>query len=57
MLRDVRFVVTDRRVTVTNRQTGGVIFSGSLSNLSAGTFYSGEHACRAGRIDVLHLHL
>jgi hypothetical protein len=38
MFRDVRFVVSDRKVIVTNRLTGGVIFSGSLDNLSAGTF-------------------
>jgi hypothetical protein len=39
MFRDVRFVVSDRRVTVTNRLTGGVIYSGRLSDLSSGTFY------------------
>jgi hypothetical protein len=39
MLKDVRFVVNGGKVTVTNRLTGGVIFSGSLKDLSAGTFY------------------
>jgi hypothetical protein len=39
LFRDVRFVVNDGRVTVTNRLTGAIIFSGSLRNLSAGTFY------------------
>ncbi len=40
MFQDVRFVVKDRRVTVTNRQTGDVIFSGSLRDLASGTFYA-----------------
>src|SRR6185369_14807614 len=39
MLQDVRFVVNDGKVIVTNRLTGKVIFSGYLRNLSAGTFY------------------
>src|SRR5574341_755650 len=39
LFNDVRFVVTNGKVTVTNRLTGGVIFSGSLYNLSAGAFY------------------
>jgi hypothetical protein len=38
LFNDVRFRVDDGRVTVTNRLTGGVIFSGSLRDLSAGTF-------------------
>jgi mono/diheme cytochrome c family protein len=38
MLRDVSFSVQNGTVTVTNKATGGVIFTGSLSNLSAGTF-------------------
>ena len=38
MLHDVRFAVNDGKVTVTNRLTGGVIFSGSLRDLASGTF-------------------
>jgi hypothetical protein len=39
MFHDVRFVVKNGWVTVTNRQTGGVIFTGSLTDLASGTFY------------------
>ena len=39
LFNDVRFIVDDGRVVVKNRLTGGVIFSGSLRDLSAGTFY------------------
>ena len=39
MLHDVRFVIRQKTVTVTNRQTGGLIFSAPLNNLSSGTFY------------------
>ena len=39
LFRDVRFIIDDGRVVVKNRLTGGVIFSGSLRDLSAGTFY------------------
>lgn len=39
MFHDVRFAVKDGIVTVTNRQTGGVIFTGSLKDLASGTFY------------------
>jgi hypothetical protein len=38
MFRDVRFEVKDGMLTVTNRQTGGVIFTGSLNDLASGTF-------------------
>jgi hypothetical protein len=38
MLRDVRIKVVDRTIFVTNRETGGVIFSGPLRDLDAGTF-------------------
>ena len=34
----VAITVKGKMVTVTNRQTGGVIFTGSLSDLAAGTF-------------------
>jgi hypothetical protein len=34
----VAITVKGRTVTVTNRQTGGVIFTGSLSDLASGTF-------------------
>lgn len=37
LLRDVRFAVKDGALTVTNRETGGVIFAGSLSDLASGT--------------------
>jgi hypothetical protein len=39
LLRDVRFTVKDAIVIVTNRATGGIIFSGSRRNLNSGTFY------------------
>ena len=39
MLRDVSFKVTKGSVTVTNKATGGIIFSGSLKDLASGTFY------------------
>ncbi len=39
MFHDVRFMIRSGTVTVTNRLTGGVIFSGPLNNLAAGTFY------------------
>jgi len=39
LFHDVKFVVTNHKVIVTNRATGGVIFSGPLSDLSSGTFY------------------
>jgi hypothetical protein len=40
MLHDVRFVTTERRVIVTNRLTGAIIYSGYLRDLSSGTFYA-----------------
>ncbi|BDG01686.1 c-type cytochrome [Anaeromyxobacter oryzae] len=39
LLHDVKFSVASGTLTVTNVQTGGVIFSGPLSNLSSGTFH------------------
>ena len=39
LLHDVAFTVKDRRVTVTNRATGGIIFTGRIRELSSGTFY------------------
>ena len=39
LLRDVSFTVQQGVVTVTNRATGGVIFTGKLSNLAAGVFH------------------
>jgi len=39
LLRDVSFKVKSRVVTVTNRATGGVIFTGPLRNLASGTFH------------------
>lgn len=39
LLRDVSFTVKDHVVTVTNRATGGVIFSGPLNNLASGVFH------------------
>ena len=39
LLRDVSFKVTNGTVTVTNKATGGIIFSGSLKDLASGTFY------------------
>jgi hypothetical protein len=38
LLRDVKLTLNHRLVTVTNRATGGVIFTGRLSRLSEGTF-------------------
>jgi len=38
LLTDVSFKVSDRKLTVTNKATGGVIYSASLRNLSGGTF-------------------
>ncbi|MBI5069249.1 MAG: hypothetical protein HZB56_13520 [Deltaproteobacteria bacterium] len=38
LLRDVRIAKEHRTIVVTNRATGGVIFTGSLADLSAGTF-------------------
>jgi len=39
LLRDVRFSLGNGLLTVTNRATGGVIFSGPIDNLSSGTFH------------------
>ena len=39
LLRDVSFKVTNGTVTVTNKATGGIIFSGPLKDLASGTFY------------------
>ena len=39
MFRDVQIIVASGTVTVTNRQTGGVIFSGPLNNIDSGTFH------------------
>ncbi len=39
MFRDVEIMVNSGTVTVTNRQTGGVIFSGPLDNIDSGTFH------------------
>jgi len=39
MLRDVRFSVASGSIVVTNRKTGGVIFSGPLTDLASGTFH------------------
>jgi len=38
LLKDVKLTLEHRKVTVTNRATGGVIFTGRLSRLSEGTF-------------------
>ena len=38
LLRDVRITVGDGKVVVTNRATGGVIFTGSTRDLEHGTF-------------------
>jgi hypothetical protein len=42
LLADVRIAVRSGLVTVTNRATGGIIFSGSLTDLAAGTFTPGN---------------
>ena len=42
MLHDVSFTVKSGIVTVTNRQTAGIIFSGPANNPSAGTFSAGN---------------
>ena len=39
LLRDVSFKVSHGTVTVTNKATGGIIFSGPLKDLASGTFY------------------
>jgi hypothetical protein len=39
LLRDVQFKVTNGNVTVTNKATGAIIFSGSLKDLASGAFY------------------
>jgi uncharacterized protein YceK len=39
LLRDVSFNVSHGTVTVKNRATGGIIFSGPLNDLASGTFY------------------
>lgn len=39
LLRDVRFEVRQGTITVSNRATGGVIFTGPLSDLASGTFH------------------
>ena len=39
LLRDVSFKVTNGTVTVTNKATGSIIFSGPLKDLASGTFY------------------
>ncbi|HSB21388.1 MAG TPA: hypothetical protein VLD85_15370 [Anaeromyxobacteraceae bacterium] len=39
LLKDVRITISNGTVTVTNRATGAVIFTGSLANLASGTFY------------------
>ncbi len=39
LLHDVSFTVSDGVVTVTNRATGGVIFSGPLNDLASGVFH------------------
>ncbi len=39
MLRDVRFLVKQGTVTVTNRLTGAVIYSAPLNDIDSGTFY------------------
>jgi hypothetical protein len=38
MFHDVKFVVASGIVTVTNRQMGGVIFTGPTNNIASGTF-------------------
>ena len=52
MFHDVRIAANSGTVTVTNRQTNGLIFSGPLTNLDSGTFYpenmpggQGSNAC------------
>lgn len=39
MLEDVSFEATSGTLTVTNRATGGVIFTGPIDDLASGTFY------------------
>ncbi len=39
LLRDVSFTVSNGVVTVTNRATGGVIFTGPLNDLASGAFH------------------
>ncbi|MGC1455581.1 MAG: hypothetical protein WA946_10390, partial [Nitrospirota bacterium] len=40
MFFDVQIIVASGTVTVTNKQTGGVIFSGSLNSINSGTFHA-----------------
>jgi hypothetical protein len=40
LLHDVSFTVKSGVVTVANRATGGIIFTGPLSNLASGTFHA-----------------
>jgi hypothetical protein len=42
LLKDVSFVVKGRMVTVTNKATGTIIFTGLLNDLSSGTFTAGN---------------
>jgi hypothetical protein len=39
LLKDVKITIANGTVTVTNRATGAVIFTGPLANLASGTFY------------------
>ncbi len=51
LLKDVKITVNSGTVTVTNRATGGVIFTGSLSNLASGTFYPENMPVGPGTLD------
>jgi hypothetical protein len=48
MLRDVRIQVWEGSVVVTNRATGGVIFTGPLNDLPSGTFHPANLPASAG---------
>jgi hypothetical protein len=47
LLQDVSFTVKRGVVTVTNRATGAIIFTGSMRHLSDGTFYPTWGACQS----------
>ena len=58
MFRDVRIIVASGTVTVTNKQTGGVIFSGSLNSIDSGTFHpENMPAGPSSNVNGLHLHV
>jgi mono/diheme cytochrome c family protein len=56
MLDDIRIIVKDGMVIVTDRRTGKIIFKAPVNNIDAGTFYPENMPGQPGQIDGANLY-